>query len=70
MILNNNSIPIKESNKLRLCGYCIAIKNRSKRFPTAYSLTWHLTHEHKNDIGIITPVKVSHPNTIDREVEN
>ncbi len=66
--MNKTNLPIKESTKLRLCGYCIAIKNRSKKFTTSYSLTWHISYYHKEDIGIITPVKVSPPEIFSREI--
>ena len=66
-VLSKNFLPIKES-KLRLCPFCIALKNKSKKFKTEYALTWHITHEHKNDIGIIHPVIVNPHNTIEREI--
>ena len=67
--LNITNLPIKESQKLRLCGYCIKLKGRSRRFVSAYALTYHITHEHKDDIGIVEPVKISQPNMISREIE-
>ena len=66
--MSNSTLPIKESTKLRLCGYCLTIKNRSKKFKTEYQLTYHITHEHKNDIGIIEPVKTNYHSTIEREI--
>ena len=66
--MNDISQAIKESKKLRLCGYCLKIKNRSKRFVSSYALTWHITHVHKDDIGIIEPVKISQPEIMSREI--
>ena len=66
--MSKTNLPIKESTKLRLCGYCIATKNRSRKFKTEYQLTYHITHEHKDDIGIIEPVKINSHNTIEREI--
>ncbi len=66
--MSNSNLPIKESTRLRLCGYCIALKNRSKKFKTEYQLTYHITHEHKDDIGIIEPVNVNSHKTIEREI--
>ncbi len=67
-VLIKINLTIRESNRLRLCGYCIAMKGRSKKFKTEYQLTYHLTHEHKDDLGIIEPVKVNFHNTIEREI--
>jgi hypothetical protein len=66
--LSDTSQAIKESNKLRLCGYCLKIKNRSKRFVSAYALTWHITHVHKEDMCIIQPVKIPQPEIMPREI--
>lgn len=66
--LSKINLPIKESIRLRLCGYCIKIKNRSRKFKTEYQLTYHITHEHKDDIGIIEPVKVNSHQTLEREI--
>lgn len=69
LLLSKINLPIKESNnKLRLCGYCVAIKNRSRKFKTEYQLTYHLTHVHKDDLGIIEPVNVYRHSTIEREI--
>ncbi len=68
--MSNDSLPIKESIKLRLCGYCIALKNKSRKFKTEYQLTYHITHEHKDDLGVIQPVKVYQHKTIEREIKN
>lgn len=65
----HNNLPIKEPKKLRLCGYCLKIKGRSANFQKPYSLTWHITHEHRDDIGIIEPAMVPQSETLTREIE-
>lgn len=71
-LLSRSIVPIKySSNGLILCAYCIKIKNRSRRFESIFALTWHITHEHQEDIGIIDISDVSIPKTlvIKREFE-
>ena len=68
LLLSKTISPIKESIKLRLCGYCIKIKNRSRKFKTEYALTYHIAYEHKNDIGIIIPVNINSHQTIEGEI--
>ena len=72
-LLSRSIVPIKYStNGLILCVYCIKIKNRSKRFASFHALTWHITHEHQEDIGIIDISDVSVPKSfmIKREFEH
>ena len=73
MILLSKILPIKYSkNGLILCAYCIKIKDRSKRFDSTFALTWHITHEHQEDMGTIDISDVSIPKTlvIKREFED
>ncbi|MEX0862745.1 hypothetical protein [Nitrosopumilus sp.] len=52
--MSKQDIPINYSkNKLILCAYCIKIKGRSKRFNSIHALTWHVTHNHQDDMGIV-----------------
>ena len=45
-----NDLQINKSEVKRIfCPYCLAIKNRSKRFTTIKALSWHVTHLHKTD---------------------
>lgn len=48
------------------------MKGRSKRFQSTHALTWHITHNHQNDIGIMDISDVSVPKTfvIKREFED
>ena len=60
--MSKTDIAIKESIKeFLLCAYCIKIKGRSKKFKTTFALTWHTTHLHQDDIGIIDVSDVSVP---------
>ena len=71
--LSSKILHIKYSkNGLILCAYCIKIKDRSKRFDSTFALTWHITHEHQEDMGIIDISGVSVPKSsmIKREFEN
>ena len=67
--MRRNYIPLKDSKKLRQCNYCIRIKGRSKAFVSEFALTYHITHEHKDDIGIVEPARVYHHDTIEREID-
>ena len=71
--MSKQDIPINYSqNGHPRCVYCIKIKGRSKRFRSIFALTWHITHNHQNDIGIIDVSDVSVPKTflIKREFED
>lgn len=50
----SNEIPIKLSlDGLILCVYCYTIKGRSKKFKSNRALSYHITHEHKDDIPLV-----------------
>lgn len=73
MFLNRQDVPINYSkDDSPLCVYCIKIKNKSKRFRSIFALTWHITHYHQNDMGIIDISDVSVPKSfmIKREIED
>jgi hypothetical protein len=68
-VLNKLNSQIKEYfTELILCGFCLAIKGRSRKFKNQYQLTYHTTHIHKNDLGIITPVIINPHKTVKREI--
>ena len=71
ILLNRNNVPINYSdNGYPRCPYCIKLKGRSKRFRTIFALTWHCTHEHQNEIGVIdvSDVSVVKSSMIKREI--
>ena len=71
--MNRKDIPINYSkDNSPLCVYCIKTKKKSKRFSSIFALTWHITHNHQNDMGIIDISDVSVPKScvIKREIED
>lgn len=52
--MKSDDIPIKlSSSGLILCVYCYEIKGRSKQFKRNRVLSYHITHDHKNDILLV-----------------
>ena len=35
------------------CAYCMKMYGHSGKFVSVFALTWHVTHYHKADIGIV-----------------
>ena len=48
--MNNNT----QSKKVSTCIFCKKTSGKSDNFSTHYDLTWHITHEHKDEIDSIT----------------
>ena len=69
--MNRNDTPINYSdNGYPRCAYCIKLKGRSKRFRSIFGLTWHITHNHQNEIGVldVSDISIVKSSAIKREI--